>query len=236
MYIKDNIEAVKQRMQQALEKAGRSPQDVRLIAVSKTKPIEDIRTAAACGMTDFGENYVQEIEEKYPLMPEGCRIHMIGHLQTNKVRKVIDKVCMIHSVDSLHLAEAISKEAVKRDLSMDILLEVNIGDESSKFGFAPSELIKEALSISGLPGINIKGLMTSAPITEDPETNRPYFRHMKELLIELRSRLSEAGIPEDKLPTELSMGMTGDYIPAIEEGATMIRVGTAIFGPRQYHR
>lgn len=236
MYIRDNIETIRARMQQALEKAGRSPQDVRLIAVSKTKPIEDIRTAAACGMADFGENYVQEIEEKYPLMPEGCRIHMIGHLQTNKVRKVMDKVCMIHSVDSLHLAEAISKEAVKRDLSMDILLEVNIGDESSKFGFAPKELINEALAISRLPGIHIKGLMTSAPITEDPETNRPYFKHMKELLDELRSRLSDTGTPEDKLPTELSMGMTGDYIPAIEEGATMIRVGTAIFGPRQYHR
>lgn len=236
MYIKDNIGSVKQRMQLACKRAGRSPQDVRLIAVSKTKPIEDIRTAAACGMTDFGENYVQEIEEKYPLMPEGCRIHMIGHLQTNKVRKVMDKVCMIHSVDSLHLAEVISKEAVKRGISMDILLEVNIGDESSKFGFAPKELINKALAISRLPGIHIKGLMTSAPITEDPETNRPYFRHMKELLSELRSRLSEAGTPEDELPTELSMGMTGDYIPAIEEGATMIRVGTAIFGPRQYHR
>lgn len=234
MYIRDNIEAVRARMELACEKAGRSPQDVRLIAVSKTKPIDDIRAAAACGTTDFGENYVQEIEEKYPLMPEGCRIHMIGHLQTNKVRKVIGKVCMIHSVDSLHLAEAISKEAVKRDISVDILLEVNIGGETSKFGFSPLELISAALSISELPGINIRGLMTSAPITEDPETNRPYFRHMRELLTELRARLSEAGLPEEQLPLELSMGMTGDYIPAIEEGATMIRVGTAIFGPRSY--
>ena len=236
MNIRNNIDTVTENIKRACESSGRSDDSVKLIAVSKTKPLSDIYEASQAGITDFGENYVQEILEKYPLMPEGTRIHMIGHLQTNKVKKVIDKVCMIHSVDSVRLAEVISRETQKRGITMDILLEVNIADEPSKYGFAPQELIPSALLMLGFPKLRIKGLMTSAPITDNGEKNRIYFRRMSGLLSELRTAMSKTGIPLAELPSELSMGMTDDYEAAIMEGSTMVRIGTAIFGAREYNK
>ena len=236
MNIRNNIDTVTENIARACESSGRSDDSVKLIAVSKTKSLSDIYEASQAGITDFGENYVQEILEKYPLMPEGTRIHMIGHLQTNKVKKVIDKVCMIHSVDSVRLAEVISRETQKRGITMDILLEVNIADEPSKYGFAPQELIPSALLMLGVPKLRIKGLMTSAPLTDDGEKNRIYFRRMSGLLSELRTAMSKTGIPLAELPSELSMGMTDDYEAAVMEGSTMVRVGTAIFGAREYNK
>ena len=236
MNIRNNIDTVTENIKRACESSGRSDDSVKLITVSKTKPLSDIYEASQAGITDFGENYVQEILEKYPLMPEGTRIHMIGHLQTNKVKKVIDKVCMIHSVDSVRLAEVISRETQKRGITMDILLEVNIADEPSKYGFAPQELIPSALLMLGFPKLRIKGLMTSAPITDDGEKNRIYFRRMSGLLSELRTAMSKTGIPLAELPSELSMGMTDDYEAAIMEGSTMVRVGTAIIGAREHNK
>lgn len=236
MNIRNNIDTVTENIKRACESSGRSDDSVKLIAVSKTKPLSDIYEAFKSGITDFGENYVQEILEKYPHMPEGTRIHMIGHLQTNKVKKVIDKVCIIHSVDSVRLAEVISRETQKRGITMDILLEVNIADEPSKYGFTAQELVPSALMMLGLPKIRIKGLMTSAPITDDGEKNRIYFRRMSGLLSELRTAMSKTGIPLAELPSELSMGMTDDYETAVMEGSTMVRVGTAIFGAREYNK
>ena len=236
MDIRENLDKVRKAIDEACMSCGREPSSVRLIAVSKTKPIEAVKEAYAAGVRDFGENYVQEIVEKYDLMPAGSRIHMIGHLQTNKVKKLIGRTVLIHSVDSLHLAEVISKESQKEGTVTDILLEVNIAEEASKYGFPPDgkELVAAAESIMKLPCIRIRGMMASAPITEDGEKNRPYFRRLSELLTELRLLMSKEGISDEDLPKELSMGMTGDYRAAIEEGATMVRIGTAIFGARNY--
>ncbi len=228
--IKDNIKFVKENIKRACEKAGRKTEEVTLIDVSKTKSIEMLKEAYDAGERDFGENYVQELVDKIPQMPEDVRWHMIGHLQTNKVKYIVGKVSLIHSVDTLHLAQAISKESVKRDVTSDILVEINVAGEESKFGTsdmsANLEMIKE---ISKLPNIVIKGLMTSAPYTEDPETNRDYFKELKAFAYnEAKEYIS--GTPV------LSMGMTGDYVVAVEEGATMVRVGTGIFGERDYSK
>lgn len=228
--IKDNIKFVKENIKNACDKAGRNTEDVTLIDVSKTKPIEMLKEAYDAGERDFGENYVQELVDKIPQMPDDVRWHMIGHLQTNKVKYIVGKVSLIHSVDTLHLAQAISKESVKRDVTSDILVEINVAGEESKFGTsdmsANLEMIKE---ISKLPNIVIKGLMTSAPYTEDPETNRDYFKELKAFAYnEAKDYIS--GTPV------LSMGMTGDYVVAVEEGATMVRVGTGIFGERDYSK
>ncbi len=228
--IKDNIKFVKENIKTACDKAGRKTEEVTLIDVSKTKPIEMLKEAYDAGERDFGENYVQELVDKIPQMPEDVRWHMIGHLQTNKVKYIVGKVSLIHSVDTLHLAQAISKESIKRDVTSDILVEINVAGEESKFGTsdmsANLEMIKE---ISKLPNIVIKGLMTSAPYTEDPETNRDYFKELKAFAYnEAKEYIS--GTPE------LSMGMTGDYVVAVEEGATMVRVGTGIFGERDYSK
>ena len=228
--IKDNIKFVKENIKRACDKAGRKTEEVTLIDVSKTKPIEMLKEAYDAGERDFGENYVQELVDKIPQMPEDVRWHMIGHLQTNKVKYIVGKVSLIHSVDTLHLAQAISKESVKRDVTSDILVEINVAGEDSKFGTsdmsANLEMIKE---ISKLPNIVIKGLMTSAPYTEDPETNRNYFKELKAFAYnEVKEYIS--GTPV------LSMGMTGDYVVAVEEGATMVRVGTGIFGERDYSK
>ena len=228
--IKDNIKFVKENIKTACDKAWRKTEDVTLIDVSKTKPIEMLKEAYDAGERDFGENYVQELVDKIPQMPEDVRWHMIGHLQTNKVKYIVGKVSLIHSVDTLHLAQAISKESVKRDVTSDILVEINVAGEESKFGTsdmsANLEMIKE---ISKLPNIVIKGLMTSAPYTEDPETNRDYFKELKAFAYnEAQEYIS--GTPV------LSMGMTGDYVVAVEEGATMVRVGTGIFGERDYSK
>ena len=201
-----------------------------LIAVSKTKPIPMLEEAYAYGIRDFGENKVQELVDKYEYMPKDIRWHMIGHLQRNKVKYIVDKVYLIHSVDSLRLAEEISRQAVKKNVVCNILIEVNMGGEDTKFGLMNNEeVIALVREISQLPGIAIKGLMTVAPYTENAEENRGIFRAMKQLSVDI----AKENI--DNVSSEiLSMGMSGDYEVAIEEGATYIRVGTNIFGERDY--
>ena len=220
-----NIENVKQNIEQACLRSGRNPKDVTLIAVSKTKPNEMLMDAYNAGMRTFGENYVQELVSKIDTLPDDIEWHMIGHLQTNKVKYIVGKVAMIHSVDSLKLAREISKEAVKRSVTADILIEVNVALEENKFG------IETVTEIAKLPGLNIRGLMTSAPYVSNPEDNRKYFRDLKQLCVDINSKNID-NIHMDVL----SMGMTNDYITAVEEGATMVRVGTAIFGARNYNK
>ncbi len=228
--IRDNINAVEDRIQSACSLSGRKREEVKLIAVSKTKPIEMLQQAYACGCRDFGENKVQELLEKYDKMPKDIRWHMIGHLQRNKVKYIVGKVSMIHSVDSLRLAEEISREAVRKDTAVDILIEVNVAAEESKYGITPTEVPDLVEKIAALPGIKVCGLMTIAPYTENPEENRPFFRKLKQLSVDIQGK----NIDNVNMSV-LSMGMTGDYSVAIEEGATCIRVGTGIFGERQLH-
>lgn len=227
--VEKNISEVKKRISEAAKAAGRNENEVTLIAVSKTKPVEMIKEAYDTGIRDFGENKVQEIMEKYPLLPSDIRWHLIGHLQTNKVKYIIDKVCMIHSVDSLKLAEEISRQAVKHNVTVDILIEVNVAGEDTKFGVKPEDTIDLCRDISTLPGIRIRGLMTVAPFTSDPEENRPVFCALRQLFVDI------GGKNIDNVCMDcLSMGMSGDYTVAIEEGATFVRVGTSIFGQRDY--
>jgi pyridoxal phosphate enzyme (YggS family) len=227
--IKDNLEFVQGNIQRAIERSGRRPEDVTLIAVSKTKPVSDIRQAMDCGITVFGENKVQEIREKTEEIKEPLNWHMIGHLQANKVKYLPGKVCMIHSVDNVKLAAEIEKQFAKEDLVIDVLIEVNMAHEDSKFGLAPEQVPDFVKEIALFPHLHIRGLMTIAPYTEDPESNRVYFRGLRELKDEINA-MNIPGVNMDAL----SMGMTGDYEVAIEEGATFIRVGTGIFGERDY--
>ena len=225
--IKENLEEVREKIRQACQRSGRREEDVTLISVSKTKPVEMLREAYEAGSRDFGENRVQEIMEKYGQMPEDVRWHMIGHLQKNKVRQVIDKAVLIHSVDTVELAEQIEKDAAKRDLTVDILLEVNVAEEESKFGFRTEEVEAAVMKIKEFPHVHIKGLMTIAPFVSNSEDNREVFKKLYQLYVDIRSK----NIDNVNMSV-LSMGMTGDYEVAIEEGATMIRVGTGIFGAR----
>ncbi|MCR5675844.1 MAG: YggS family pyridoxal phosphate-dependent enzyme [Lachnospiraceae bacterium] len=227
--IRENLEQVRKNMAQACTRAGRPVDSVTLIAVSKTKPVEDIREAMSCGCTVFGENKVQELRDKTAVITEPLHWHMIGHLQTNKVKYLPGMAELIHSVDNAALAKEIEKQAAKHDLVMDVLCEVNMAAEETKFGLTPDETPAFVKSLQELPHLNVRGLMTIAPYTEDPETNRPYFRGLRELLTSINT-----GLPQDKQMDILSMGMTGDYMVAIEEGATMVRVGTGIFGERNY--
>ncbi|MCR5279212.1 MAG: YggS family pyridoxal phosphate-dependent enzyme [Lachnospiraceae bacterium] len=236
--ISGNISNVKERIAAACERAGRDPKEVTLIAVSKLKPFEDIMEAKNAGATDFGENYVQELVEKIGKNSETCgeatptvRWHMIGHLQKNKVKYLIGQTALIHSVDSLFLAEQIEKELAKKDEITRILLEVNVAEEESKWGFTTESVKEAAAEIGKLPHVRVLGLMTSAPITEDPESNRVYFRKLNELAHEMLKENLLVKDPSFSCPV-LSMGMTGDFEVAVEEGATMVRVGTAIFGKR----
>ena len=228
-HMKENIEEVRSRIENACRKAGRDPSEVTLIAVSKTMPVEDLLRARELGMKHFGENKVQEIVDKYDQIPKDQTWHMIGHLQRNKVKYIIDKVAMIHSVDSLRLAEAISKEAVKKDVVMPVLIEVNVAGEESKFGVSPDDVKPLVKEISVLPNIRVKGLMTIAPFVENGEENRPVFRRLREISVDI----AQENI-DNVCMNVLSMGMTVDYDVAVEEGATMVRVGTAIFGKRNY--
>ncbi len=225
--IKENLEEVREKIRQACQRSGRREEEVTLISVSKTKPVEMLEEAYEAGSRDFGENRVQEIMEKYGQMPEDVRWHMIGHLQKNKVRQVIDKAVLIHSVDTVELAEQIEKDAAKRDLTVDILLEVNVAEEESKFGFRTEEVEAAVMKIKDLPHVHIKGLMTIAPFVSNSEDNREVFKKLYQLYVDIRSK----NIDNVNMSV-LSMGMTGDYEVAIEEGATMIRVGTGIFGAR----
>lgn len=227
--IKDNVAEVEANIQKACERAGRSRDEVTLIAVSKTKPVSDIYEVMETGIKDYGENKVQELCDKIETISEPLNWHMIGHLQRNKVKYIVDKVRMFHSVDSLRLAQQISSEAVKKGVDVDILIEVNVAEEASKFGLSTEAVIQLAEDISKLPAVHIRGLMTVAPFTENPEDNRPYFRNLRQLAVDIaRKNIDNVTM------NELSMGMTGDYEVAIEEGATMVRVGTGIFGTRIY--
>ncbi len=227
--IKENLELLQKKIAEVAKKS-KYGQEVKLIAVSKTKPVSMIEEAYACGIRDFGENKVQELVDKYEQLPKDIRWHMIGHLQRNKVKYVVGKAYLIHSVDSLRLAQEISKEAVKKQVNVDILVEVNVAGEDSKFGTtSKSETIELVQEIAKLPNVFIKGLMTVAPFSEDLEEIRIYFSNLRQLAVDIENK----NIDNVSVHV-LSMGMSGDYEVAIEEGATYVRVGTAIFGERDY--
>ena len=227
--LKDNLVEVEKRILEACQKVGRSRDEVTLIAVSKTKPVEMLQEIYDANVRDFGENKVQEMCDKIELLPQDVKWHMIGHLQTNKVKYIVGKTELIHSVDSLRLAQEIQKQAVKKDVIVPILVEVNIAQEESKFGISKEETIQLVKEIALLDHVAIKGLMTIAPFVEDPEDNRCYFKAIKELSVDINNQNID-NVHMDIL----SMGMTGDYTVDIEEGATMVRVGTGIFGERNY--
>ncbi len=228
--LKENIEQVKENIRQACNRVGRDPQEVLLLPVSKTKPIEMLQEVYDYGIRQFGENYVQELCGKIDQMPKDIEWHMIGHLQRNKVKYIVGNVAMIHSVDSIRLAEAISKEAVKKGVIAKILVEINIGEEESKFGITVDSAIQDIQEMAKFPSISIEGLMTSAPFVENPEDNRKYFKQMKQLSVDIAAKNID-----NVTMRYLSMGMTGDYVVAVEEGANIVRVGTAIFGARNYN-
>lgn len=223
------IAEVQEKIRKACERVGRDEKEVTLIAVSKTMPVSDLREAMAAGMVEFGENRPQELRDKQAEITEPLHWHMIGGLQTNKLKYVVGKTVLIHSVDSLHLAEAIEEESVKRGVISDILIELNIAGETSKGGVSPDELETLVRQVSTLQHIRIRGLMTVAPYTENAEENRVFFRKMKQLMVDINSKNID-----NVYMDELSMGMTGDYEIAVEEGATLVRVGTGIFGHRVY--
>jgi len=227
--ISENLKQVRENIVRACEKAGRDPAEVTLIAVSKTKPVSMLKEAYDEGVRCFGENKVQEIQEKFGLMPSDVKWHMIGHLQRNKVRYLMDKACLIHSVDSVRLAQEISKEAEKAGIVMPVLIEVNVAQEETKYGISVAEVLPLLMEIKDLPGISVQGLMTIAPYVDDPEDNRQIFRALKKLSVDIRDK----NVNNINMNI-LSMGMTGDYTVAVEEGATMVRVGTGIFGERDY--
>ena len=228
--INENLMQVRKNIEAACQKAGRNPEEVTLIAVSKTKPVPMLEEAYQAGSRDFGENKVQEIMDKYPVLPDDIRWHMIGHLQRNKVKYIVDKVSLVHSVDSLRLAEEISRQAEKKQTELDILVEVNIAQEESKFGTSRAEAAQLVEEIAKLPCIHVKGLMTIAPFVEHPEENLKYFRQIKEFSVYIEKKNID-----NVSMSVLSMGMTNDYMVAVEEGATMVRVGTGIFGERNYN-
>ena len=227
--LRENLQEVEKRIQEACARAGRDRSEVTLVSVSKTKPVEMLQEAYDLGVRVFGENKVQEIRDKYDALPKDIEWHMIGHLQTNKVKYIVDKVKLIHSVDSLRLAEIIEKEAEKHNRSVDILLEVNVAEETSKFGLKTVEVIPFAEKIAQFPHINMRGLMTIAPFVDDPEKNRTIFRDLHKLYVDIKEKNIDNGTV-----SILSMGMTNDYEVAIVEGATMVRIGTGIFGARNY--
>lgn len=227
--VAENYKNVEEKVCAACSRSGRDRSEVTLIAVSKTKPVEMIREAMEAGAEVFGENKVQELCDKYEVLPKDLRWHLIGHLQRNKVKYIVGKAELIHSVDSLRLAEEISKEAQKKGVEADILIEVNVAEEESKFGVTVQDTENLIREIAVLPGIHIRGLMTIAPYVEDPEENRLVFRTLKKLAVDIEKKNID-----NITMNVLSMGMTGDYEVAIEEGATMVRVGTGIFGARNY--
>lgn len=227
--IRDALNTVKKNIERACVKANRTPQSVTLIAVSKTKPLSMLKEAYQLGIRDFGENKVQELVDKYEQMPKDIRWHMIGHLQRNKVKYIVDKVALIHSVDSIRLLETIETEAAKKQCTVNVLIEVNIAGEQSKFGIHPDELEGVMHEIDRFSHVNIRGLMTIAPYVENAEENRIYFSRLRKLSVDIMSKNID-----NRNVSILSMGMSGDYMVAIDEGATMVRVGTGIFGERRY--
>ena len=229
--IKENLYQVEENIKKACNNSGRSRQEITLIAVSKTKPISLLQEAYDADVRDFGENKVQEMCEKYEIMNKDINWHMIGHLQTNKVKYLIGKTTLIHSVDSYKLACEIEKQAAKHNCDVDILIEVNAANESTKFGVSTEAVIELVKEVSQLPHLHIRGLMTVAPYVIDPEENRLIFRNIKKLSVDIDNQNID-----NVTMNVLSMGMTGDYMVAIEEGATIIRVGTGIFGERDYSK
>lgn len=227
MMIKEQLEEVRERVNAACLRAGRDPKSVTLIAVSKTKPAQAVQEAYEAGARDFGENKVQEILQKQPALPQDIRWHMIGHLQRNKVHQVIGKAVLIHAVDSLRLAEQIEQEAAKRNLDVDVLLEINVAKEESKYGFFLEDAEEAIRRISALPHVHVRGLMTIAPFVENPEENRGIFQKLYQFSVDINDKNID-----NVTMGVLSMGMSGDFEVAIEEGATMVRVGTSIFGAR----
>ena len=225
MNFAENLHSIQQRIAAACARSGRNVNDVRLLAVSKTHPPETIRLAVECGQIHFGENKIQEAKAKIPLCPGKARWQFIGHLQSNKVRDAVELFELIQGVDSLGIAQEISKRAVAASKPMPILLEVNVAGEGSKFGYKPEQLLAELNELNALPKIEIHGLMAIPPYTPVAEKARPYFTKLRELKVECEQIL---GAP---LP-HLSMGMSGDFEVAIEEGATLVRIGTALFGER----
>lgn len=225
--VKENLAYVEEQITKACEKASRNRDEVTLIAVSKTKPVLLVDEVIDCGIREFGENKVQEIMDKYDTVKSPVNWHMIGHLQRNKVKYIVDKVCLIHSVDSYRLAEMIDQEAAKKGVKCDILIEVNIAKEDTKYGVMEDEVLPLVEQISKLSNIRIKGLMTIAPFVENSEKNRVHFRNLRNLYVDIKTK----NIDNVDMKI-LSMGMTNDYVVAIEEGATMVRVGTGIFGQR----
>jgi PLP dependent protein len=225
MDIAENLNSIRQRIEAACARAGRDPGSVTLVGVTKGHSPDAVRAAVEAGLTLFGENKVQEAKAKIPLCPAKARWHMIGHLQTNKCRDAVHFFEMIESIDSLHLAQEIDKCANKSAKTMRVLVEVNVAGESTKFGYKPDQLLAELAELNSLKRIELHGLMTIAPWSQDPEKVRPVFRRLRELKTECEQVL---GAPL----LHLSMGMTGDFEVAIEEGATIVRIGTALFGPR----
>ncbi|GFO64497.1 YggS family pyridoxal phosphate-dependent enzyme [Geomonas paludis] len=228
--IAQHLREIQERIAQAAVRAGRDPETVRLVAVSKTKPAAAIAEAFACGQVIFGENYVQELVTKQPELPAEISWHFIGNLQSNKVRQIAGKVDLVHSVDRLSLAREIDRQWGALGKVCDILVQVNISREETKGGASSEELLDLVREVAQLPHVKVKGLMTMPPFFDDPEGARPYFRKLSEMAEEVR----QAAIPGVEM-LELSMGMSGDFEAAIEEGATLVRVGSALFGERQYH-
>ncbi|TYO98952.1 hypothetical protein EDC39_10476 [Geothermobacter ehrlichii] len=227
MTISERLAAIRRRIENACARCDRDPNDVRLVAVSKKKPAADIEQAHRAGQQLFGESYVQELMEKAPLVAAPVEWHFIGGLQSNKVKYLRGRVTLIHSVDRLSLAREISRQWQKEASVADILLQVNLAREESKRGAAEDEVLELVPQIAELPGVRIRGLMTLPPYAENPEDVRPYFRRLRRLA----EQIAAAGLPGVEM-RELSMGMSHDFETAIEEGATLIRIGTAIFGAR----
>ena len=227
--LKDQLNFVEEEIVKACNRSNRNRNEVTLIAVSKTKPVETLQEAYNLGVRVFGENKVQELVDKYDTLPNDIHWHMIGHLQRNKVKYIIDKVDYIHSLESVRLAEAIEKEAAKHNIIIRVLIEVNVAGEESKFGLTPEEVPAFVEEISKFPHLKVMGLMTIAPFVENPEENRPVFKALKKLSVDIAAKNID-----NVSMNVLSMGMTNDYQIAIEEGATMVRVGTGIFGERNY--
>lgn len=222
-----NLHRVRERIKAAACRAGRRPEEIKLVAVTKTIPSQIIKEAIACGVSMLGENRVQELLQKYPEFPPGLEWHLIGHLQRNKVKKIIGKAALIHSLDSWRLAEEISRAALEQNTMAGVLVQVNVAGETTKYGLLPSEVPDFVDAAADLPGLAVRGLMTIAPWTSNAEEVRPVFRHLKELAGRLQNNTAGA------VMEYLSMGMSGDFEVAVEEGANILRIGTAIFGERQ---
>lgn len=227
--IKENLALIQKNIEEACKRSGRQSSDITLIAVSKTQPVPMLQEVYSTGIIEFGENKVQEFLQKEEVLSKDIHWHIIGHLQTNKVKYIVDKVHLIHSVDSLHLGEQIQKEAKKSNVICNILIEVNIARETSKYGVLVEDIEPLLHELSKLSHIRVQGLMTIAPFVDDAEKNRDHFRNLRQLMIDIKTKNID-----NVTMNILSMGMTGDYEVAIEEGATMIRVGTGIFGERNY--